>query len=354
MNLLDLFIALASYTTPHGTEAYCIPYLPETHYMDDFGNIHVWVPKPDGTDSETLFSSHLDTADRKMTRVDFKWDEEKRMLGTGGKTILGADDKIGVALMVKMIEAGVPGWYIFHVGEEVGLRGSSAALRSFPDILQTMKRCVAFDRKGYTSVITVQCGDRTCSDEFANALASQLLPGFVPDPTGVFTDSYTYRYVIPECTNVSVGYFDQHHNTEVQDIGFAEKLLEKLLLVDWENLPTNRDPAAAKTEDEQVQSMKYKFRAGNYTPRVHDYDFMDEPEWKNHTDQPKLVDWDKGVEDTVAQAESMSVGPDNWYQCQCPRCGEIQWCDPDDVYQSCDTCYEDLTDEPPIVEVPTT
>ena len=37
---------------------------------------------------------------------------------------LGGDDGTGVWLMTKLIEAGVPGRYIFHRAEEVGGRGS--------------------------------------------------------------------------------------------------------------------------------------------------------------------------------------------------------------------------------------
>jgi hypothetical protein len=341
MTLLELFLALAAYTTPHGTEAYCIPYLPTSHWMDDKGNIHVWVPKPDGSDSETMFSSHLDTADSRMKRTTFHLDEDTRMLTTDGKTIMGADDKIGVALMCKMIEASIPGWYVFHVGEEVGLKGSEYIRNHGKEMLSAMKRCIAFDRKGYTSVITHQCSERTCSQEFALALSSQLLDGFTPDHTGAFTDSYSYRYCIPECTNISVGYFQQHQHTEKQDVGFAERLLEKLLKVDWENLPTNRTPV----QEEDDAPPPYRFRSGKYTPADHDIDMLPDDEWKKVRREveaeAQTYDWDSD--------EKMDDAPDDpsVYDVVCPRCTNIQECSMDEPYPTCSVCYEDLSEIPP-------
>ena len=42
------------------------------------------------------------------------------------KTILGADDKAGMVILLYMIEKKIPGLYYFFIGEEVGCIGSNA------------------------------------------------------------------------------------------------------------------------------------------------------------------------------------------------------------------------------------
>ena len=48
--------------------------------------------------------------------------------------------------------------------------------------------------------------------------------------------------IISECTNLSVGYYREHTVSESQDIEHLESLAQACLGVDWENLPTKRDP----------------------------------------------------------------------------------------------------------------
>jgi hypothetical protein len=41
---------------------------------------------------------------------------------------------------------------------------------------------------------------------------------------------------INECTNVSIGYFNEHTNNEYQNITFLENLCKACVNIDWENL----------------------------------------------------------------------------------------------------------------------
>ena len=41
-----------------------------------------------------------------------------------------------------------------------------------------------------------------------------------PDDTGLFTDSANFIGVIKECTNISVGYYNEHSTSEIQNIQF--------------------------------------------------------------------------------------------------------------------------------------
>jgi hypothetical protein len=237
MNIRETFLKLTQFTYPHGTEDKLRPFLPKGFQEDDFGNYFIKIG-----DSDTMFTCHLDTCSSHYQKVNH--DIGAQFIKTDGKTILGADDKAGMTVLLYMIENKIPGLYYFFIGEEVGGIGSSAASSmSFSEY----NKCISFDRRGYDSVITEQWFGKCCSDEFAQSLSDELNKknltfNFQPDPTGVFTDSASFMYDIPECTNISVGYFSEHQVTETQDISFLVRLCEAVIKVDWNSLPVMRDP----------------------------------------------------------------------------------------------------------------
>ena len=49
------------------------------------------------------------------------------------------------------------------------------------------------------------------------------------DPGGIATDSLAFVEIIPECTNLSVGYYYAHSKSETQDVTFLGELAEALL-----------------------------------------------------------------------------------------------------------------------------
>ena len=238
MNIKETFIKLTEFTYPHGTEDRLFPFLPKGVQEDEVGNYFIKIGE-----SDTMFTCHLDTCSSKYEKVNHKIGVQ--FIETDGTTILGADDKAGMTVLLYMIENKVPGLYYFFIGEEVGCIGSSAAASTIN--FSKYKKCISFDRRGYGSVITEQMFGVCCSNEFAKDLASQLNKAnlsfnFSPDPTGIFTDSACFIEHIPECTNISVGYFSEHHNDEKQDIRFLTNLCKAVVKVDWESLPIMRTP----------------------------------------------------------------------------------------------------------------
>lgn len=165
---------------------------------------------------------------------------------------LGADDKVGCYIAARMIQKRIPGLYVFHVGEERSCKGSRWITTNLKEKFQgKFDRCVAFDRAGYTDVIHTQRNSPTCSSAFSNELAEELNKSLTIPPKqqfqggihGVYTDSAEYKDLIPECTNVSVGYFDQHGPGEHFDLIWLENMfIPAVLEVDWEGLSTVRDP----------------------------------------------------------------------------------------------------------------
>jgi hypothetical protein len=200
-------------------------------------------------DSRIMWSSHTDTvhrstlkkAERQRVLID-----DTGMVWTPDGTCLGADDGAGIAIMLHMIAANVPGVYVFHRGEEIGAHGSSYIAKIKPDYLTGLRACIAFDRYGTTDVITHQ-GSRSASDAFALSLAKELNSleqsfALAPCANGVFTDSANYTDVVGECTNLAVGYMAHHTARETLDLPFLDKLTNALIRMDQTALVFEREP----------------------------------------------------------------------------------------------------------------
>jgi hypothetical protein len=67
--------------------------------------------------------------------------------------------------------------------------------------------------------------------------------GYKTDSTGLYTDSREFAELVSECTNVSVGYYNEHTVHECQDLGHLLALKDAVIAVDWTALPIARTPA---------------------------------------------------------------------------------------------------------------
>ena len=245
MNIREKFIELTKRTYPHGTEEDVFKLLNSELQKDEFGNLFLKIGE-----SDVMFTSHLDTATSALTEVNHVF--EGNIIKTDGKSILGADDKSGVTIMLYMIENKVPGLYYFFLGEEVGCVGSKKlANKCKTEKIEGINKVISFDRRGNDSVITFQSGQRCCSDKFGEELSNQLnlaekTFSYKNDPTGILTDSVQFISIYPECTNISVGYNSEHTFSEQQDIDHLDKLANACLKVDWNSLPVERDPSKSE------------------------------------------------------------------------------------------------------------
>jgi hypothetical protein len=136
--------------------------------------------------------------------------------------------------------------------------GSDAISRSWPDLISSSRFAIALDRQGYSDVITHQARSRCCSDAFAESLAGQLNDsiktspgglGYQPSSHGVFTDTANYTGIIGECTNLSVGYFDQHSSHESLDVFFLSRLFVALCSIDPTALVDEHKPGIDEPAD---------------------------------------------------------------------------------------------------------
>jgi len=233
MNIKKLFLKLTEYTIPNHMEYTLEKFFPKGIQEDGVGNYYIKIGE-----SRTIFTCHMDTACSRYEKVTHVIQDN--MISTDGSTVLSGDDKNGMAILLYMIYRKVPGTYYFFQGEESGMKGAHAIIGKDKAFFADFDRMVSFDRRAYHSVITHQLGRRGCSQEFAEKLAEELNKhdfNYRPDPTGIFTDSASFIGIIPECTNLSVGYFNEHSSFERTDIVFLDRLARASCLIDWENLP---------------------------------------------------------------------------------------------------------------------
>ena len=218
----------------------------KTH-RDGAGNLHIDARLTDN--NRTLFVAHVDTVHRdkgpnKIRKTETHW----RANGAP----LGADDGAGVAMLMHLLHSGVAGYYVFTQGEECGGIGATWLAQNRKELLAQFDRAIAFDRRGIDSVITHQGMGRCCSDVFAQALANELCSDltlmYSPDDTGVYTDTAEFTDVIPECTNISVGYDREHSDQESLDIQHFVALAARAACIDWDSLPTDRDPTVQESK----------------------------------------------------------------------------------------------------------
>ena len=311
--IFNTFIQLTSMTYPYGYEEVLVKEMiktglfPKDISKDIHGNYFIKIGE-----SRTIFASHLDTVSKTYTKVNHIF--EGKMIKTDGTTTLGADDKAGVTTMLWMIKNELPGMYYFFIGEEVGCIGSGNAAQSVADFKGKYDRIISFDRRDVGSIITHQSWSRCCSESFGEALASELNKSglsYKTDDGGVYTDSAEFMDIIPECTNVSVGYYKEHTTNESQDIDHLTKLADACLRVDWEGLPTERDPkyteykttSYSKTYstyddyDDYSTTKKSKRRRKTSYGYHEDWHSEDSPGWDDDiNDDYEDSDWDKWEE----------------------------------------------------------
>lgn len=286
MSILDKTLARAlSMMRPHATMATAEftdwlfnalpPAVRSLAWLDAADNLHVDT-RQDPT-NRTLFTAHVDTVHRKMgankiRKTDSTWYADGAPLG--------ADDGVGCALLMHLIHSKTPAYYIFTQGEEVGGIGAKHVAKEHATLLAQFDRAIAFDRKGTDSVITHQGWGRTASDEFGQALADALNETdatgnlmYSPDDTGVYTDTAEFTDIIPECTNVSCGYYSEHTEKEHLDMRHFAQLAKSVVLIDWDALPTMRDPKVLESKwDTSPKDYTNKYDPKWYASAYSDYD----------------------------------------------------------------------------------
>jgi hypothetical protein len=285
-----------------------------------------------------MFACHLDTASQDIRKINHVF--YNNLVKTDGTSILGADDKAGMVVLLYMIEHKVPGLYYFFIGEERGCIGSGLVAKDFKQIFPYIKKVISFDRRGTTSIITHQMSIRSCSDEFAQELSNRLNAvestfKFRPDSTGIYTDSAEFIDIIEECTNISVGYQNEHTTNELQDINHLIKLCKAVIKIDFESLPISRK--AGEDDWGYPNYNRYdnwnNYDWNNYDSNNDDYLYLEE----NHT----WINYDGNGPKKVFIAQSRI----NYEKDQIKKMLKTQGFSPKKIIWDGSSCYIQESDE---------
>jgi hypothetical protein len=248
MTDLQTIVAMLGYRRPAGSKTerrFIADWIkPLGMSQDKCGNLYKRIG-----DSPILWSCHTDTVHKAGGQQAVRLLDGIATVADHSSNCLGADDTAGAWLMREMILAERPGLYVFHRGEEIGGVGSYYIATRFAALLIKSPIAIAFDRRGTQSIITHQAGGRCCSDAFAYSLGNALAMGHRPDSGGTFTDTANYMDQIAECTNISVGYNDEHTRSESLDTNYLLDLRDALLTLDGRDLIVERKPGELDPDD---------------------------------------------------------------------------------------------------------
>lgn len=209
---------------------------------DQNNNFIVIVPHKNGDMPKHAFTSHYDTVHRNFTDNAIYIDDSGIIFTDQSKagTPLGADDASGIFAMIELIKSDIAGCYLFFSDEEIGGVGSNNFnLDMLPCELEIM---ISLDRANYNDVVIMQSFEKGASEQFGQWIADSLNSldnsfNYQLSYDGVFTDSANFHGIIPECINLSIGYFKQHTKYETLDYSFLCSLIDALKQIDFNSAP---------------------------------------------------------------------------------------------------------------------
>ena len=146
---------------------------------------------------------------------------------TASNSILGADDRVGVFIILKMLQLGFKPTIIFTHDEEKGTLGARAFAQDYSDI--GVNYLIQLDRKGQGVVFY-----ENDNKEFIDYVLSFR----DKEEFGTYSD---ISILCPMCNvsgcNLGVGYYNEHMSSEFQSIADLEDTLEVVfaMLSDEEN-----------------------------------------------------------------------------------------------------------------------
>ena len=232
-DVLERFKKLVTTNRRVPSPTYIEEVLPQCEFTKDLtvpGVYYKVIGKP-----TVIYTAHYDTAGDSDVKLK-AFAQLPHVVTNENIGILGADDKAGLTVLSFMIEAKIPGLYLLFGDEESGAGQSrrwadTDFYTRYSLAKDSIVSAIAFDRKGYSDTIQTQRGSICCSQAYAGALSTVLaMGGLSYRPTsGIYTDTANMIYVVPECTNLSIGYFDAHGSSENQDVLFLFRIVNFML-----------------------------------------------------------------------------------------------------------------------------
>lgn len=207
-----------------------------------------------------ILSAHLDQVKTNGKAEHFVMTPEKRIIGYNKnwqRTSLGGDDKNGIWIILKMLEAGHIVNFIISEGEERGCIGIHAleTAKVLDKILELDTYCIVLDRKYDTDILKSGSGTTFCST-LAQSLCNFLGNHKYEVGTGSLSDTCTICDYC-ESVNMSVAYFNPHMATEYTDWGSLQEICNDIkdVIESFVHFPT--PPEIYKPKSTYYSSSKF-------------------------------------------------------------------------------------------------
>lgn len=173
-------------------------------------------------DIPILLVAHLDTVYPEITRPHMQIYYDQKHMVMWSPDGIGADDRAGVIIILRILAAGYRPHVLFTHDEEFGGNGAFDASMD-PQLLQwDIRYMIQLDRSGYDDCVFYSCNNL----EFTHYIESF---GFTED-IGSFSDiSILMPYTNIAGVNLSVGYEDEHIETEHWHLGWANETYSKVI-----------------------------------------------------------------------------------------------------------------------------
>jgi len=165
---------------------------------DDSGNIFRFIP------DTPMLSAHMDTVGEAndIAVLNLMYYSDGIIQGLGN---LGADDKVGVFIILKLLEEYDNLSFAFTVEEETGNVGASALANSYGDEISKCLYGIIIDRRGDSDIIGSK--NDYCVREFEEDILS-VVNGYKVT-MGSISDADVFNDYI-SCINISCGYYKPH------------------------------------------------------------------------------------------------------------------------------------------------
>lgn len=256
-------------------------------------------------DIPVLLVAHMDTVFKSPPEKIYYDQKQHIMWSPQG---LGADDRAGVYLIWKIVQAGYRPHICLTTDEEMGGLGAMALIRNFPKapFKQKIKYAIELDRQGMNDCVFYSC-------------ANEAFTSFV-ESYDFLTDWGTYSDISDICpaweiagVNLSVGYVGEHHETETLNTKAMLNTYRKVCTM-LEDAKFEKVPCFEFIPDPYEKY--YLSLARKYTS-AYGWDFPDEDddEW---TYEQKMYGY-YPIQTTPTQ-----------HKCQCVKCHKIY--DDNDVF----------------------
>lgn len=265
---------------------------------DEHGNIFSLRNK-----NKPLLSAHMDTVQRlehKVQKYTIDFDKDWNLIfkGTG---IIGADDKIGIYIILEQLRKTPDLNFLFSVDEEVGCLGAKAFVANEENtkILETLPYALILDRRNGTDIVGYK--NSYCQSDFDKAL-EDLKYGYVSS-TGSISDANQLKKYLP-CVNLSVGYYAPHTNLEYVNLSEMENcqdFVEEIVQVYskrfklYEYKPVTTTPSSSATAPtcyvcqrkfEWSKESKLQILLYNPITKIHNCNYVCPSCFKGHLQEP--------------------------------------------------------------------